>query len=111
MNPLKVGQKLYYVEKDFGRRALKPKEVTIEKIGRRYFYIEYGTRFFIDTMSQDSGQYSSRGKCYLTLKDYEEEEEGIRLSNKILEFFHFPFRKLILDQKRRIYAIIQETKE
>ena len=68
---LKVGQKLWYVHND---SRVKPFEVDIFKIGRKWAYIDAfdEDRIDIKTLEVDGGHYSSPGQCYLSEDEYKQ---------------------------------------
>lgn len=106
---MEVGQKIYL--KPIGNRARYNegiKEVRIGKVGRKYFELEgshYG-RFFIDTMTQDGGQYMSEYTCYLSLQDIEDEKEALRLFTEIKKVFSGFNTDLPLSKLKEIDRII-----
>ena len=106
---MEVGQKIYL--KPIGNKARysqEIKEVTIGKVGKKYFELEenhYG-RFFIDTMSQDCGQYISGYTCYLSLQDIEDEKEALRLLTEIKKVFSGFNTDLPLSKLKEIDRII-----
>lgn len=75
---LTVGQKLYRVRTN--RWAYPNQEVTVSKIGRKYFEVEemYRDRFHLDTLTHDS-KYTSSYQCYLSMGEYLNEQERKRL--------------------------------
>jgi hypothetical protein len=85
---LSVGQTIFL--KPIGnaaRRSTDLIETKIAKIGKKYFEVENGYygRFFIDTLTQDGGQYISNYQGYLSKEELETERETKRLYDKIRE--------------------------
>ncbi len=66
MTDLKVGQKLWFVPRHGTSR-----EITITKLGRKWFETDTKYRFNIKTLSADGGQYMSPGDCHLDRFEYE----------------------------------------
>jgi hypothetical protein len=71
MTDLKVGQTLWYVPNNYGRHPQQGRTVTVEKVGRKWAYIDHNERVDIKTMWVDGGQYSSPGKCYPSKEAYD----------------------------------------
>jgi len=73
---MKVGDKLWCVP-TYG----KAHEVTVEKIGRKWFTIKggWGPRISIETMYADGGNSSSPGRCWLSCADWEQEQKADKL--------------------------------
>ena len=66
---LTVGQTLYWVPSDL--RWGKPKNVQVEKIGRRWAALSTGRRIDVETMWADGGEFSSPGMCWMSKEAYE----------------------------------------
>lgn len=72
-NGWEVGMTVYVV---LDRRNMAPPtEAEITKIGRKWIYFGYGSRFDADTMRIDGGQYQSRGRVWLSRAEYAEQTE------------------------------------
>lgn len=74
---LQPGQKLWFVYSD--RRQGQGREVTVEKIGRKWATLTDGDRVSIESLDMDGGQYSSPGRCYLSREEWARSEE-VRLA-------------------------------
>lgn len=117
MNELKVGQKVYV--KPIGNAARcdsKIKEEVISEVKRKYFKLEgwYRTRFFIDGLYEDCGQYISNHQCYLSMQEIEDEKEHTKLMREMNETFDYlrGRRNITLEQLRKIKKILEpETPE
>jgi hypothetical protein len=109
---LKVGQKIYVLPiNNAARREKDIKEDLIVSVGRKYFKLQNHpwSRFYIETLYEDGGQYSPDWLCYLSLKDYEDEKETNSLRRFCEDTFgHGSNIKLTLDKLRRIVKIIAE---
>ncbi len=66
-----VGQKLYYVPNRHNSSGAA-REVTVEKVGKKWIAIDFGHRIEIGTLIADGGKYSSPGCCFLSKKHYDE---------------------------------------
>jgi hypothetical protein len=79
MKKIQVGQKIWL--KPTARRSTAPIEVEITKIGRKYFEVEPGRygRFYINTLTQDGGEYISNYQGYLSLEDIERDQRAAKL--------------------------------
>ena len=106
---LKSGQKLILEPSEYSRE-LTVKEVTVDKVGNKYFtLVEYPRdKFSIDTFEEHSVyRYSNLSKCYLSLDSYNEMKEANQLKNTFREYFKSCSVDLTLNQLREIDAIIK----
>ncbi|MFN7927898.1 MAG: hypothetical protein U0Y68_08115 [Blastocatellia bacterium] len=71
---LQPGQKLWYVP---NWKQSAPRELTIEKIGRKWATTAY-ERVDLETLRVDGGQYGSPGQCYLSREAYETHQVTMR---------------------------------
>lgn len=83
---MEIGQTIYM--KPIGNAARfnrDIKECTISKIGRKFFEVNEipRSRFHIDNLLHDGGDYNPDYKGYLSLKDIEDEDEAGRLYREI----------------------------
>lgn len=69
---LTVGQKLWYVPRE-KRNVWQAREVTVEKIGRKWASISHGRRIDLEDWRVDGGQYSSPGRCYSSKEAWDAE--------------------------------------
>jgi hypothetical protein len=68
---LAVGQKLWFVPSDT-RYNKGPQECEVAKIGRKWAYLNWrGYRLDINSLRVDGGDYSSPGRCWLSVEEYE----------------------------------------
>jgi len=111
---LKIGQVLYLkpINNASRRGDGEIKETYITKIGKKYIIVHghYG-RYFIDSLLQDAGQYSSNYQAYTTRQQIEEEREMQTLRDKLRKYFDGVWgesRKLTLQQLRKVDNIISE---
>lgn len=85
----------------------KIEECKIEKIGRKYFEVDYRSlRFTIDNL-EHATEYSKDWKLHLSEQDILDEYEKNDLNNQIENVFRYG-SKLSLDKLRRIKMIIDE---
>lgn len=90
MEKLKKGDKLYYI------RGKKIKEATIEKVGRKYIYLEkYSNKIKIDTLREDSMYrpntfYRTRAEPGKILAVHLMRNEIIKAMNSINAWSHTP---------------------
>ena len=107
---LEVGQEIFL--KPTGnavRRNSEVREAKITKIGKKYFEVDIlRTRFSIETLCQDNGEYSSDYKGYLSRQEIIDEAERNSLYRQICEFFRYGSTNVSLstDQLRQISRII-----
>lgn len=65
---VKVGQKLWFVPNE---RHGNPREVTVTKVGRKWFETDgYTPRISVESLKADGGQYLSPGRCYLSKSEH-----------------------------------------
>lgn len=73
--------------------------VTIEKVGRKYAYLNNGHRIFLGDFTIDGGQYSSPGKCYLSEKEYLDKIERQRAVSEFRKLMtSISFKTVTLEQ-------------
>jgi hypothetical protein len=68
---LEVGQKLWWVPSH--RHNMSEREVTVEKVGRKWATLDCGYRIDVASLVADVGGYSSPGKCYPTREEWSAE--------------------------------------
>lgn len=106
---MEVGQKVYLEPTGDNKRYSKEiEESRISKIGRKYFTLEdkYYGRFFIESMTQDGGQYISGYNAYLSLQEIEDKREAQRLFAEIKEVFSGFSTEIPLSKLKEIEQII-----
>lgn len=106
---MEVGQKIYL--EPIGNNARYSKEIKesrISKIGRKYFELEekYYGRFFIDSMSQDCGQYMSGYNAYLSIQEIEDKKEAQKIFTELKKVFSGFSTKIPLFKLKEIERII-----
>jgi len=107
MSKLKVGQKLYLIEKsnEVMAKYSKPKPVTISKVTAKYFYldgIEYKhLRFSIETLSSDDYH-----QCHLAYAQAERENQRMAYYYEIRAYFLGSKCNFTLEQLRNIKTIM-----
>ena len=93
-------------------------EVTVSKVGRKYFTVTIDGRsyfdlsFHIDTWSQKT-EYSQDYCLYETKQEWEDEKESLKLYNKIKSSFNYSnnIKNLPLTSLKEIVSIInRDTK-
>ncbi len=110
-----VGEKLYAVYSNRFKEAKGPgKEVTVSKVGRKYFYVTgigYDVRFKNDTWSE-AIELDYRWVLWESKEDY---EKYSRLQALLKEFKNrfdgWNKPNINLDQAMRIKAILEEESE
>jgi len=108
---LYVGQNLWLVSShNYKRVDLEPIEVTISKVGKRYFELVGYTRskFDIQTLKQVTDT-NYIDECYLTLQEIFDKRESDKLIEKIrkvLGGYNKP--NLTLEQLRKIWYILND---
>lgn len=116
MNKPKVGDKLFSL--NVGNRArYSPQEltpVTVEKVGRKYFYCTTGkhshqTRYNINNWIEATG-FTPTSKLYKSKQQWEDEKESKEICSLIKESFEYGRNKksLPLAALRRIKAELKE---
>jgi len=110
MNKIYEGQEVYYLYFGHGQQeAAELIATTVTKVGRKWFEVAEinNTRFSIETLKNDAGQYSSSSRIILSLVDYINEQEKNRLYDKIAKRFDFYSKKdVTLEQLRKIYKVL-----
>jgi hypothetical protein len=104
-NKIEVGQTVFLNEKQ------GPRPAKVVKVGKKYFQIDapgYSRlQFFIETLLSNTN-YGSPDQVYLNRQELSDENEVGKLRSEI---GHLSFRKLNLDQLRRIKSIIEEPQK
>ena len=122
MKKLEIGQKLYYEETENRDRPTgEAKELTVSKIGNKYFYCNdiYGRvntdyNYDLRTLKHSNKNYNSCDRqLYTSLEAIEEKVERLRLLNEVQKFFkdYTKPNKLDVTQLTKIWDIIEEVKE
>lgn len=109
---MEVGQKIYLEPLgNAARRSKEIKEVTISKIGRKYFQVEEMDmiRFNIDDLVHDGGVYSSEYQGYLSKGAIADKMERERLHSIISREFNTHNPTLTLDKLKAIDGIIKSN--
>ena len=108
---LYVGQNLWLVPSHNYRRVdLEPIEVTIGKVGKRYFELVGYTRskFDIQTLKQVTDT-NYIDECYLTLQEILDKRETDKLIEKIRKILGgYSKPDLTLEQLRKIWDILND---
>ena len=105
---MEVGQKVYLKNRNHGN-INEITESQISKIGRKYFYVgpHSELKFNINTLAQESGQYSPNWVIYLSMQEILDEEEYSSTARHIEKIISSPYyNKITLDQLRQIKRII-----
>ena len=108
---LEIGKMVYL--KPMGNQARYSKEIEeakVSKIGRKYFQIVGNdrSRFSIEEMLHDGGQYSPQWQVYFSKKEIEDEIRCSELNKKISDIFHFGNSELTLKQLEEIDLIANQ---
>lgn len=108
---MEIGQQVYV--KPIGNRGRYSSKVTtstVNKIGKKYFYLDGYRRvkFSLDTMTEVS-DYTPNYKVYESLETIEGEIEYVQKLSSIKQYFSvYGSTNLTIDQIRLIYNIINE---
>lgn len=107
---LSVGQTVWYKSLSEVRGADKSlKETKIINVGKKYFEIEekHLGKFFINTLKQDAGRFSSMYQIYLSEEQYEDEIEANRIYSYLRNVFSsYGKPNIELSKLRKILSII-----
>lgn len=106
---LEIGQKIWVVENDSRRNPNKSIEVSITKIGSKYFETSHSWfgKFEIKTLRHNAGAYSPRYRVYLSKEDFDLEVEHEEKLQKIRTYFGIYGQvKIEIDILRKVYDII-----
>ncbi len=110
MNEIKEGQEVYFLYIGHRRNEKhEPIATTVTKVGRKWFEIADAayTRFSIETLQNDGKGFSPSSRVILSLSDYINEQEQVRLYDLVAEYFKGYSRKSIpLEKLRKIYAVL-----
>lgn len=113
-NKLQVGQKVWvetYSERYGQKSTLSESEIS--KIGKKFFEVTHSGyshgRYYIETLEHDGGDYSSKGRIWLSEQDYKDQIEAEKLNYEFRKLFQYSGSGLSLDQLRRIKSIVDET--
>jgi hypothetical protein len=111
---LKVGQTVWFVEKDNRTgKAHIPKETTITEVGRIYFKVECRGKykFSIEKM-QVVSDHNLREYIYLDIEVFKKEERYSELLSDIRKVFgHYGKTDVTLEQLEAINKILNPSKE
>ena len=107
-----VGETLYAVWVGDRRYKQNNKEVTVAKVGRKYFEVnEMDCKFFVDSWIEKWQYGGADWKIWESKQSYEEYDELIKLNDTFKSFFvGYGEPKITLDQARRIKVILDENK-
>lgn len=107
-----VGETLYLVWVGDRRYGRGNREVTVTKVGRKYFEVSGECcQFFISTWMENYQYGSADWKVWESKESYEEYRELETLNYTFKSFFDgWGKPKITLDQARRIKAILDENK-
>mgnify|MGYP003456797731 FL=1 len=115
MEKIKVGQPLYAKAEgpNSGRMSKELIEVVVQAVGKKWFTVKradgswqfYRSRFSLETLWQDGGNYSPEWRLYTSLQEIEDKQRRAVLVSKIEGQ---SFSTLSIDQLERIDAIINE---
>lgn len=116
---LKVGQTVWLKPfSNYTRKNTNPVEVIISKVGKKYIYIKgsgYNDRFFIDNLMHDNGEYSPKGKIYLTYQEILDENEFMDKWFNLRDYFsNYNTKcnmKLRLNKLREVHSIIFDCED
>jgi hypothetical protein len=104
-----VGQKLWLVRSHHYRGDNRePIEVTISKVGKKYFELEdyHRCKFEIETLKQVT-ETNYVDRCHLTLQEILDEREADKLAGQIKNIFGgYGKPKLTLEQLRKIMDVV-----
>lgn len=113
MSDLKIGQKVWLVKiGNLARRGQpEPEEVTVSKVGRKYFEVAelHGrAKFDLDSMTEVS-DYSPSYCIYLILQDYLDTKEANQIYDELHKHFgNYGRTKFPLEKLRKIKEIINQ---
>lgn len=78
-----VDEKLWFATNRLTTNYINDREVTVEKVGSKYFYAD-GMRFEIDTWCEsDERGFSSCGACFRTKEEWEKNIRATEYRGKI----------------------------
>ena len=106
---LVVGQKLFITPSYLDtRNNNEPKEVTIKKVGKKYFQIEEYSRnkYSIETLTEVNNT-NYKGQCYFTLQEILDFKEYSNLLGKLKKIFSYHSQiDISLNQLRDINKVL-----
>ena len=109
-NKLVVGQKLWLYSYTYNPRK-EVKEVTVATVGKKYFTLKEKPtdKFTIEDFCLVSVQGLINARCYLSEREFLDEEKKTNLRLILKEYFSYGKDKdLTIDQLERIRAITKE---
>lgn len=108
-----VGETLYAVWQGRKGYNVKNQEVTVEKVGIKYFYVSsllFEPRFFIENWRQEYTYGTADWVLYESKEKYDEYKDLCDLCDEFRGIFGgYSKPKITLDQARRIKVILDET--
>lgn len=108
-NKIQKGQTVYLVTENRGKFS-DPTPVVVTSVGKKYFYVDNGPRFFLDTLGIDAGGYSSQDRCYLSEQEYYDVVERKMLSDQIRKSIGaYGDINLPLDILRKVHELLTPT--
>jgi len=86
---IKPGDWLYV-----GRHRREARNVCVGKVGSKWITLDTGDRVNLETLEINDGNYSSPGRCYLSIEHYEQEQRRLaawrELCNCVNRFDRLP---------------------
>lgn len=104
-----VGQTIYLEPQgNAARRSKEIREAKVESVGRKFFTIEDGTKFFIENGRHNAGQYTSDWQAYESLQEIEYKNLSQRLHDAIKRQFFSGFTpNITLEDLKKISDILK----
>jgi hypothetical protein len=112
MEPLKVGQKLWYVRERNGGQPASQEEVKVINVGRKWATVRpiTATTSLRDEQIHLTKLYTSSGRCYLSKNHY---EERVRVERSwyemIRRFVHTPPEGMTMEKIEQIRALTEDS--
>ena len=107
MSKLKAGNKVYE------STPQGPKALTVEKVGRKYFYVRFNhyqstVKFNLESFVEVK-DWGSPKRLYRSEQEIADSEDNSRISERLRSLFgRYGSHDVTLDQLRRIEAILDE---
>ena len=107
---VKVGQTVYLHPIQTRVNIKSGSEAVIEKVGKKFAYLNNRTRFFIDTMQHDGGDYSPKYKVYLSIEELNFKLESDRMRDCISSEFRYGVPNIYPNEVvKSIYELIKSV--
>ena len=103
-----VGQTVYLEPRgNAARRSKEIQQAVVSKVGRKYFTVEDGRQFHLDSGVHNAGQFTGEWKAYESLEEIENKRLANSLHDKIKKEFSAHQAKHSLSDLKAVAEILK----